>query len=255
VLLALLDELGLRATFFVLGMAARSYPALVGEIAAAGHEIACHGDQHMLVHTQTSEDFAVDLRAARETIGRLTGAAPLGYRAPVFSINGAAADWAYRVLADEGFAYDSSQYDLPHVRGRVVPAGTGPHPLPSAFDTSTLWEFPLAVWRWGRVRIPVGGPSYWSLLPTKGVLSGLDGAPEMAGLYLHPYEFDPQPLRAAPDRGAGIKLRARARLREARYNGARRRAPQLLRTIAKTHRLITFGEAYAQLSAGVDTRS
>ncbi|HEY2594889.1 MAG TPA: polysaccharide deacetylase family protein [Chloroflexota bacterium] len=275
-LLALLDELGLRATFFVLGMAARSYPALVNEIAAAGHEIACHGDQHLLVHSQTSADFAGDLRAARETIGQLTGVAPAGYRAPVFSINGASARWAYRVLADEGFAYDSSQYDLPQVRGRVVPASAGPHQLASAVNgtdveaamqaalsadpaaeqgTSTLWEFPLAVWRLGRLRIPVGGASYWSLLPTKGVLSALDGAPEMAGLYLHPYEFDPQPLRALPDRDAGASLRARASLREARYNGARHRAPAMLRTIAKTHRLITFGEAYAQLSAGVDARS
>ncbi|MBV8942469.1 MAG: polysaccharide deacetylase family protein, partial [Solirubrobacterales bacterium] len=45
-LLALLDELNVRATFFILGMAARAHPRLVEGLAARGHEIGCHGDRH-----------------------------------------------------------------------------------------------------------------------------------------------------------------------------------------------------------------
>src|SRR5690348_16283089 len=81
-LLALLDRLGVRATFFVLGMAARAHPELLAQVVAGGHEIGCHGDAHRPVHGQTPEEFAADLRAARATIEGLTGRTPIGYRAP-----------------------------------------------------------------------------------------------------------------------------------------------------------------------------
>jgi polysaccharide deacetylase family protein (PEP-CTERM system associated) len=251
-LLALLDELGVRATFFVLGMAARTHPTLVRAIAERGHEIACHGDQHLPVHRQTPAEFATDLRSARATIGELTGSAPAGYRAPAFSIT-ASARWAYEVLAAEGFAYDSSQHDSPRIRGRVVPASGSPHAL-AVGAGATLWEFPLAVWRAGNARMPVGGASYWAMLPTSMVLRGLLRAGPLAGLYLHPHELDPEPLRAELN-GAPSASRAHARVRAAQRNLARRRAPGVLRAIARQHPLITYGEAHAQLSAGAGARS
>ncbi len=85
-MLALFDELNARATFFVLGMAARAHPELLQRIVAAGHEIGCHGDAHLPVHAQSPQEFAADLRAARATIEQLTGRTPVGYRAPAFSI-------------------------------------------------------------------------------------------------------------------------------------------------------------------------
>jgi polysaccharide deacetylase family protein (PEP-CTERM system associated) len=254
VLLALLDELGVRATFFVLGMAARSYPALVRAVAARGHEIACHGDQHRPVHSQTPSEFAQDLRAARATIEQLTGSAPVGYRAPAFSITAAASDWAYEVLADEGFAFDSSQHDSPRIRGRVVPARAQPHPLALA-GGRTLWEFPLAVWRSGGARLPVGGASYWGVMPTGLVLRGLARAGAMGGLYLHPHELDPQPLRARLSVRARPSQRAHAAVRGVQRNIARRRAPEVLRAIAGRHQLIAYGDAHAQLSAGPGART
>jgi polysaccharide deacetylase family protein (PEP-CTERM system associated) len=246
-LLALFDRLGVRATFFILGMAARSYPSLVEAIAAGGHEIACHGDQHQPVHSLTREEFAADLRAARDTIEQLTGQAPLGYRAPAFSITGGAR-WAYGVLAAEGFAYDSSVHDSPRIRGRIASASGKPHRL-ELDEGAALWEFPLAVWRIGNARLPVGGASYWSVLPTALVLRGLSSAGALAGLYLHPHELDPQPLRAGMPRGTAVSRRTRAGLRAMQRNAARLRAETVLRAIAGRHPLITYGEAYAQLSA------
>src|SRR5947209_6079914 len=109
-LLSLLDEFSLRATFFILGMAARAHPELVQRIVAGGHEIACHGDAHVLVSTQSREQFTADLTRARNTIQDLTGGQPIGYRAPAFSIT-AASPWAYDVLAEQGFSYDASQHE------------------------------------------------------------------------------------------------------------------------------------------------
>src|SRR5947209_1927883 len=142
-LLAMLEQLGVRATFFVLGMAARSHPELVERIAAAGHEIGCHGDAHRLVSTQTPNEFAADLRAARSTIEQLTGSRPLGYRAPAFSIT-RETPWAYEVLVDEGFAYDASRHDSPLIRDRVGDSAPGPYAL--QLRNGSLWEFPVAVW-------------------------------------------------------------------------------------------------------------
>ena len=125
-LLALLDELGAHATFFILGMAARAHPDLVKEIVARGHEIGCHGDRHLLVFSQTPAEFAADLKAARDSIEQLTGRAPIGYRAPAFSIT-RATPWAHEVLAENGFVYDASQHDSPALRDHAAPVAAGPH--------------------------------------------------------------------------------------------------------------------------------
>jgi polysaccharide deacetylase family protein (PEP-CTERM system associated) len=244
-LLALLDDLGARATFFVLGMAARAHPDLLARIVGAGHEIACHGDAHLPVHAQTPEEFAADLRAAKATIEDLTGRTPLGYRAPAFSITAASKDWAYKVLEQEGFAYDASQHDSPALRDRAAgstASTTGPHRI-----DATLWEFPVAVWRTGRTKIPVGGASYWQVLPTPLILKGLTESGPLAGVYLHPNELDPQPLRANLPPGTSRGQRTHALLREAQRNGARRRAPSVLKAIGRRFELIPYGEAHERL--------
>ena len=173
---------------------------------------------------------------------------PIGYRAPAFSIT-RTSDWAYEILAEEGFAYDASQHDSPTIRDRAVPQSATPHRL-ELQNGKALWEFPVAVWRAGRSRLPVGGASYWRLLPTPLLLKGVARAGPLAGLYLHPNELDPQPLRAMLPAGASPTQRAQARLREAQRNGARRRAPGVLKAIARRFDLIPYGEAYARLDGG-----
>ncbi|HUA05157.1 MAG TPA: polysaccharide deacetylase family protein [Solirubrobacteraceae bacterium] len=243
-LLALLDELHARATFFVLGMAARAHPDLLEPIVAAGHEIGCHGDAHLPVHAQTPDEFAADLRAAKTTIEEITGRTPVGYRAPAFSITASSEDWAYRVLAEQGFTYDASRHDSPALRDRATPSTTGPHRVEG------LWEFPVAVWRAGGTKIPVGGASYWQVLPTPLILKGLAEAGPLAGLYLHPNELDPQRLEALLPSDATPAQRAQAKLREFQRNGARRRAPEILKAIGRRFELIPYGEAHERLDDG-----
>jgi polysaccharide deacetylase family protein (PEP-CTERM system associated) len=250
-LLDLLDELGVRATFFVLGMAARAHPELVEAVAERGHEIGSHGDAHRPVHGQTPAEFGADLRAARETIERVSGQRPVGYRAPAFSIT-REDPWAYEVLADEGFAYDASQHDSPRIRGRVrEQAGAGPHRIPLDGGRE-LWEFPVAVWQG---RLPVGGASYWAVTPRTLTLAGLSHAGRFAGLYLHPHELDPHPLRVGLDEGAPTAQRLHAAVRAAQRNAARWRAPDVLRAIAERFPLIPYGEAYAELDGRAPART
>ncbi len=251
-MLALFAELGARCTFFILGMAARAHPHLVHRVVQSGHEIACHGDAHLPVFTQTREEFAADVRRAAETIEELTGRRPIGYRAPAFSIT-RSTPWAHEVLAEQGFGYDASEHDSPILRDRPgagapdsgAPGADGARRLPGV----PLWELPVAAVRWRSLSLPLGGASYWALTPTPLILRGLERAPDDAGLYLHPHELDPEQLRPLLGNTEGRGPRAKARLRTLQRNAARRRAVRVLREVAARHSLITYGEAYARLSS------
>ena len=151
------------------------------------------------------------------------------------------------MLASEGFRYDSSQHkNSPRIRRRIVPALGAPHPLETA--DGPLWESPVAVSRGARGRLPVGGASYWGAMPTPLVLHGLRQAGALAGLYLHPHELDPEPSRAMLPSGSPPSRHVHGALRAGQRNIARRRAPGVLRAIAGSYRLITYGDAHAVLA-------
>jgi peptidoglycan/xylan/chitin deacetylase (PgdA/CDA1 family) len=80
--LELLDRAGVRATFFLVGQQLAVNPALAGEIAAAGHEVAVHGYAHRYLLGRNPRRVYDDLAAARDLIGEATGALPTYFRPP-----------------------------------------------------------------------------------------------------------------------------------------------------------------------------
>lgn len=80
--LAVLDRLGWSATFFVLGDMVRRNPSLVGELVAAGHEIALHGDRHRSHLRRTPGDVIDDLHRGYDTIVDASGIPPRWFRPP-----------------------------------------------------------------------------------------------------------------------------------------------------------------------------
>jgi polysaccharide deacetylase family protein (PEP-CTERM system associated) len=247
-ILSLLDELRVHATFFLLGMTVTRYPDLAREIAARGHDLACHGHEHRRVFAQSPDEFRRDVERSIEAIEDATGRRPDGYRAPAFSIN-RNATWAYEILCDLGFRYDSSQYDSPRVPNRIRPVPPGPYrlTLPSGRE---LWELPITVWRIGGRAIPVGGGAYWRVLPMPllrralGHVTAVDPHPV---LYFHPYELDPLPLRAALPKRATPRQRLAAAVRGLQRNPGRRRVPGRIRAIARDYSLVSYAEAYGEV--------
>ena len=77
-----LDDLGLHATFFMLGDMARRSPGLAADVAAAGHEVAVHGDQHRSQILLTPGAAADDVARARDAVAGATGVEPLWFRPP-----------------------------------------------------------------------------------------------------------------------------------------------------------------------------
>jgi len=222
-------------------MCAKNYPAVVSDIASRGHEIASHGTAHAKVHTQTPDTFRRDLEASIGLLEDLCGRRPVGYRAPAFSMNRDTL-WAYDVLAELGFRYDSSQYDSPRVPRRLegIPGDAYRLRLDSGRE---LWEFPIAVWRRGRRALPIGGGGYWRVVPSRLLLRALHGVKQSSAypaLYFHPYEFDPSPLRAELPRSAAPRQRLKVASRSLYRDPGRRRTITQLGRVAREFPLVTY---------------
>ena len=191
ILLDALERYGARGTFFVLGWVARHRPAVVREIVRAGHEIASHGYGHGRVCRMSAADFRADVRDSKRALEDITGSAVRGYRAPSFSIV-PGTEWAFDVLIEEGFRYDSSLFPVRR-RGYGYP-GTRPEPHVIQRSAGELIEFPLATTMVGGARVPAAGGGYLRQFPfwlsrRAFLQAGARSIP--TSLYVHPWEVDP----------------------------------------------------------------
>jgi polysaccharide deacetylase family protein (PEP-CTERM system associated) len=206
VVLDLLAEARLRATFFLLGWVAEREPALVRQIAAAGHEIAAHGYGHVLPTRLTNLEFRDDVVRTRKILEDLTGKGVVGYRAPSFSIN----HDHLAILAECGYRYDSSVHPFTlHDRyARLDNLGT---PLrPGVYPTNGhITELALPVERFGRLQLPISGGGYFRLYPGALFRRLVRRAIARDGhyiMYLHSWEFDSEMPRVKfPGFGLGFR--------------------------------------------------
>jgi polysaccharide deacetylase family protein (PEP-CTERM system associated) len=185
-----LAERDIRATFFVLGEVAETYPDLIRQIDAAGHELGVHGYRHQQVFKLTPETFRREVGPARKLMQELTGQPVRGHRAPAFSITRETC-WALEVLVDEGFDYDSSIFPI---NGRRY--GWPGFPLDihqMTLDSGrTLIEAPLSVVSVLGRRFPVCGGGYIRHFPaflSQWALRRVQRH-RPAIVYTHPYEFE-----------------------------------------------------------------
>ncbi len=124
------------------------------------------------------------MRDGKALLEDLAGVPVTGYRAPEWSLRGAASEWCDD-LPELGFSYDSSRAPLPVIGDPAWPRR--PHRLPNG-----LWELPPPVLSLGPWRVPMWG---WGLraLPTGLLRRRLTAlAAEDAGtpVVIHPWELD-----------------------------------------------------------------
>lgn len=205
-LLHLLRERGIKATFFVIGEIAQRHPHLIQAIAAEGHELGCHGMSHRPLWQMTPDEFRSELEQFAAVMpSAAPGAEVIGFRAPTFSLDNRTR-WALTVLSSLGYHYDSSIFP---VRTPVYGVSGGPlHPYrPSLVNVAaedkqgSLLEFPMSVWSWAGLRVPVCGGFYLRALPLKFVLFALRRVNRQRPfvLYVHPWEtFAGTPRLALP---------------------------------------------------------
>jgi len=159
--LKLLDEHGVKATFFVLGWIAHNYPDIVREVASRGHEIASKGYYHRSIRQMSPAEFRDDLRRAREALERASGKQVVGYRVAHewFTPQDL---WALDVLAQEEYLYDSSIGPL-FRRFAHEPYRRFLHTHTSG--QRRLWEFPLSSVSLLGWHIPIAGGNYFRQFP------------------------------------------------------------------------------------------
>lgn len=125
--LGILDSLGLRITFFVVGVdaAQEANHPLLRSIVGAGHEIGNHSHEHeSWLQTYSQPRLEEEIDRSQECIEAATGIVPTGFRGPGFS-------WSpllLQILAARGFQFDAS----------TLPTYLGPLARAYYFRTSQL---------------------------------------------------------------------------------------------------------------------
>lgn len=229
---------GVKATFFTVGRVARRYPELIAEIAAAGHELACHGNVHLQLDRLTPTRFRDDLADNLAALQAAGGREVKGFRAPTFSLTERTA-WAHEILAEMGFTYSSS----------VLPARNLLYGWPAFGEKARrvkagLWELPITLHRLPGLPVPVAGGVYFRVLPfllTRWAIRGRIAAGEPVGTYFHPYDID-----TAQERFMHPDLGEKAHLNMLMYIG-RSRLLRRLDALRRSFPCESYGEYVSRL--------
>ena len=191
-ILGILERHGVTATFFVPGFTAERYPRVVRDIVEAGHEVAHHGYLHEPLAGVDAETEAGYLDRGLETLERVAGVRPVGYRAPMWEPT-----WnTPRLLAERGFLYDSSlmDADVPYeltVSGVRGVSSVVEIPIQWALDDWEQYCFLPGISGEGLIESPTKAEEIWTL--------ELDALREAGGCFVltnHPF-LTGRPSRAA----------------------------------------------------------
>ena len=163
-LLLLLARHDLKATFFVPGFTAETYPDAVSSIIAGGHEIGHHGYLHEVVSRLSPEQEGDVLERGCAALEHITGKRPRGYRAPMWELNYGTPE----LLATHGFVYDSSLMadDVPYrlaVSGAPAAASLIEIPPHWSLDDGEQYAWLPWIWDTATIESPAKVSEMWAL--------------------------------------------------------------------------------------------
>jgi peptidoglycan-N-acetylglucosamine deacetylase len=154
-LLNMLARWDIKSTWFIPGHTIDTYPDLVRRVADAGHEIGHHNYCHENPISLSLDEEKRVLDRGTETIRRITGKAPEGFRSPAWDLS----PHSLGLLLERGFLYDSSlmgnDYTPYYCRVGDVAAKDGPYLFGREVEMVELpvtWgldDFPAFEWLYG----------------------------------------------------------------------------------------------------------
>jgi polysaccharide deacetylase family protein (PEP-CTERM system associated) len=193
--LDLLDQVGAKATFFVLGWIGEHQPEIVAEVARRGHEVASKGYWHRSIRQMTPSEFREDVQRSRAALEAATGKEVRGYRIPRGGFSRRDL-WALDVLSEEGMVFDSSLRPL-GFEFADEPFRRYVHE--HVANGHRIWEVPLSTYKKGGLCLPISGGNFVRQLPHFFIRRALDSwtRRETAPLvfYFHVWELDPEQPR------------------------------------------------------------
>jgi polysaccharide deacetylase len=111
-LLDVLEKHNVSATFFVVGMLAKTHPKVITQIAERGHVIGIHGYRHEQLAGLSPKQlaaFAAQLTETEVRLTRLTGTKPVAFRSPFLMGPRFYSPELYKLLAEHGYHYVSNR--------------------------------------------------------------------------------------------------------------------------------------------------
>ena len=205
--LDMLDDEGVKVTFFCVGEIADENAAILREIVRRGHALGCHGLDHELLTNKSLDQFVDETRRARAMVEAAAGRRITGYRASCFTMERDKLD----ALREMGFTYDSSKIRFaqhPLYRNLDLTGFQQADDLVYALDGFTEYEIPTLDIR--GYSIPISGGGYLRLFPfwLLRILLGLYARRhENFTIYVHPFELTDLPLPLPRGLGRATRFR------------------------------------------------
>lgn len=186
-ILDILERTNTKATFFIIGWVAKTYPDVVKKIAAK-YQIGTHTMNHQLVWQQTPEEFRRDVESSVKLLQDITGQPVECFRAPGFSIRESEA-WAFDIIADLGIKYDCSIFPAHHAHGGMASYGAAVPSLIKHGDT-VIKEFPVTTKDFMGKKIIFSGGGYFRLMPYPIIKKWSKECNDYLLSYIHPRDLD-----------------------------------------------------------------
>lgn len=166
-ILAILDERGFKATFFILGKMVDCAPEVVLKIDRAGHHIGSHSYSHTFLRNFSYAEAEEDTRKGIDTVEQLIGKKVTAYRAPAFSIT-PENKYMFEILHKYGIETDASIFPA----GRAFGGFAGfesDKPLIVQYNGIKMKEFPIPMTDVFGKRIAYSGGGYFRLFPYRKI--------------------------------------------------------------------------------------
>lgn len=105
-----LKERNVKATFFVLGKQAEQFPQLVKRIVEEGHQVGCHGYEHVNMLSLSMEEACTQMNKTSDLLLEITGQRPLFMRPPYGSCQKKLAERSQMI--EVGWGIDTLDWSL-----------------------------------------------------------------------------------------------------------------------------------------------
>ncbi len=184
---SILEKTNSKATFFILGWMAESYPEIVRDIVSRGYEIASHSSLHKLVYKQKPVKFRKDVERSVKTLEDISGIKVNCFRAPGFSIR-EENKWAFEILSDLGITTDCSIFPASRSHGGF-PSFKQCGPTIIKYNGIILKEFPINCIKILGYPVIFSGGGYFRLMPYP-LIRHWTRKSNYVMSYFHPRDFD-----------------------------------------------------------------
>lgn len=185
-LLDLLAKHHTKATFFVVARLAEEYPHLIKGISDSGHEIGCHGYDHLPLPQLGKSELTESIYKAKRILEDKSGRAVRGFRAPWLKLP-RDRNRFFQLLKILDFEYDSSELAV------WDPLRNGLKDMVSCQEKYGLHEIAIPCLSLPGMHINICSGISFRIMPlalTRWFIRSLNEYGLPAIIFLHPYEFD-----------------------------------------------------------------